>query len=234
MTDDLDIPDFLRRTPEGDMAKIGAREQQLREMRKAEAAKPAPRNIKSPTASAPAQSKEKNVENLTSIAAAIEAPAEKTAPKPEPIGKARKAAKKAASVNIEDLHKSDHPAAKANAASWTERPGQVQKRKAAKAAGKPAGSPKRAKARKAKAPAKKPLGKPARAGAAASGDRSPLAIGTFMAAGGATGRSMDAICEKFDMDAHPMRTKIFIARHELGFQVEYDAKRKVYITKAPK
>lgn len=123
------------------MAKIGAREEQLRAMRKTEvAAKAAPRNVKLdqalaaaqgrgldamllgshlPTASAAAEpSKEKTV-TLTELATAIETPALKAGPKllakkfpvapkkakPEPIGKARKAAKAKAPEKAKDAKK---------------------------------------------------------------------------------------------------------------------------------
>ena len=197
------------------MAKIGAREQQLRAMRTV-TAKPVTRTeldqalaaaqgrgldaallgANLPTASAAAEPSKENDVTLTELATAIEAP--KPTPKPAPA----------------------KPAA----------------RKAAKAPEKAKDAKKAAPARKVARAAKKAPAKPAKGNAAApkGGERSPLAVGTFMAAAGAAGRTMEAICKKFDMDAHPMRTKIFIARHDLGFQVEYDAKRKVYVAKAPK
>lgn len=64
-------------------------------------------------------------------------------------------------------------------------------------------------------------------------DRSPLAVGTFIAAAGEKGVTMDQIVKKFGIEAHPMRAKIHAAKHELGFTVEYDHKAKRYTAKAP-
>jgi hypothetical protein len=65
-------------------------------------------------------------------------------------------------------------------------------------------------------------------------DRSPLAVGTFIAAAGAEGVAMSDIEKKFVMDAHPLRAKIYDARHKLGFDIKHDAKAKRYLGNAPK
>lgn len=65
-------------------------------------------------------------------------------------------------------------------------------------------------------------------------DRSPLAVGTFIVAAGTEGRKMVELEKEFGIDAHPMRTKIFVARHEHGFTIEYDTKAKAYVGLAPK
>lgn len=65
-------------------------------------------------------------------------------------------------------------------------------------------------------------------------DRSPLAVGTFIVAAGPEGRKMVELEKEFGIDAHPMRTKIFVARHEHGFTIEYDTKAKAYVGQAPK
>lgn len=64
-------------------------------------------------------------------------------------------------------------------------------------------------------------------------DRSPLAVGTFIVAAGAQGVTMAALEKKFDMDGHPLRSKIHAAKHTIGFTIEYDAARKVYTGTAP-
>ncbi len=63
-------------------------------------------------------------------------------------------------------------------------------------------------------------------------DRSPLAIGEFISRPG--GASMAEIEERFQMAAHPLRTKIFTARHQLKFAITYDPVKKRYFGKAPK
>lgn len=65
-------------------------------------------------------------------------------------------------------------------------------------------------------------------------DRSPLAVGTFIVAAGPEGRKMVELEKEFGIAAHPMRTKIFVARHEHGFTIEYDTKAKAYVGQAPK
>lgn len=65
-------------------------------------------------------------------------------------------------------------------------------------------------------------------------DRSPLAVGTFIVAAGPAGRPMAELEKEFGIDAHPMRSKIFAARHEHGFTIDYDAKAKAYVGQAPK
>lgn len=77
----------------------------------------------------------------------------------------------------------------------------------------------------------KPAAKPAKSEKKV--DRSPLAVGTFIAAGGTDGVTMAAIEKRFKMDAHPLRAKIFAARHKLGFAIEHDPKRGVYVGTAP-
>lgn len=53
------------------------------------------------------------------------------------------------------------------------------------------------------------------------GPRSPLAVATFIAAS-PTGVSMAELEAKFGIEAHPMRSKIFAARHDLGFTIDYE------------
>ncbi len=67
-------------------------------------------------------------------------------------------------------------------------------------------------------------------------DRSPLAVGTFIVAGGAGGVTMAKLEEAFGIKAHPMRSKIFAARHELGFTIDHrkDRDPAVYVGKPPK
>lgn len=84
-------------------------------------------------------------------------------------------------------------------------------------------------AAKAKAKAKPVPKKSAKAGV----DRSPLAVGNFIVAGGTDGVTMAQLVEKFDMEAHPMRSKIFTARHTLKFNIKHDDKNGRYIGKAP-
>lgn len=64
-------------------------------------------------------------------------------------------------------------------------------------------------------------------------DRRPLTIGTFISAAGDKGVTMAQIEKKFDMDAHPLRAKIFTAKHTLGFTITYDHKGKRYTGAAP-
>lgn len=63
-------------------------------------------------------------------------------------------------------------------------------------------------------------------------DRSPLAVGTFIARAG--GASMADLEKQFKMDAHPMRAKIHSARHQLGFAINYDAEKGRYFGTEPK
>lgn len=63
-------------------------------------------------------------------------------------------------------------------------------------------------------------------------DRSPLAVGTFIARDG--GASMAELEQQFQMDAHPLRSKIFSARHGLKFAITYDAAKGRYFGKPPK
>jgi hypothetical protein len=63
-------------------------------------------------------------------------------------------------------------------------------------------------------------------------DRSPLAVGTFIAREG--GASMAELEQEFKMAAHPLRAKIFAARHQLKFTITYDAGKSRYFGKAPR
>lgn len=63
-------------------------------------------------------------------------------------------------------------------------------------------------------------------------DRSPLAVGTFVCRDG--GCTMEQLVKRFGIEAHPMRTKIHAAKHELGFKIEYDRETKRYTGTAPK
>jgi hypothetical protein len=93
------------------------------------------------------------------------------------------------------------------------------KKKPAKAKAKPAP--------KAKAP------KPAKKIVTAKGvDRSPLTVGTFITRDG--GCTMAELEREFKIDAHPLRSKIWTAKHKLGFTIEYDAKEKRYTGTAPR
>lgn len=93
---------------------------------------------------------------------------------------------------------------------------------------------KKAAQKKASPQKKAPPQKAAARTTAAGLDRSPRAVGEFICSYGAAGCPMADLVAQFKMEAHPMRSKIFAARHELGFQVEHDAKRKVYVGKPPK
>lgn len=64
-------------------------------------------------------------------------------------------------------------------------------------------------------------------------DRSPLAVGTFIVAAGAAGAPMADIEKRFVMDAHPLRAKIFAARHTLGFKIDFDREKKAYVGAYP-
>jgi catalase (peroxidase I) len=68
---------------------------------------------------------------------------------------------------------------------------------------------------------------------AAKVDRSPATIGDFIVAAGEAGVEMSAIEKKFKMDAHPLRSKIFTARHKLGYHIEYVETTKRYVGRAP-
>lgn len=63
-------------------------------------------------------------------------------------------------------------------------------------------------------------------------DRSPLAVGEFISRPG--GASMAEIEQRFQMAAHPLRTKIFTARHQLKFAITYDPVKKRYFGKSPR
>jgi hypothetical protein len=63
-------------------------------------------------------------------------------------------------------------------------------------------------------------------------DRRPLTVGTFIARPG--GCTMAELEKEFRMKAHPLRSKIHAARHELGFTIDYDAEEKRYSGQAPK
>jgi hypothetical protein len=65
-------------------------------------------------------------------------------------------------------------------------------------------------------------------------DRSPLAVGNFIAGGGNAGVAMADLVKEFGIEAHPMRTKIFQARHDLKFKIEFDTETKRYVGSAPK
>lgn len=65
-------------------------------------------------------------------------------------------------------------------------------------------------------------------------DRSPLAVGNFIAAGGLAGVTMGDLAKEFGIEAHPMRSKIFSARHELKFKIRFDAKTSRYVGSSPK
>lgn len=69
---------------------------------------------------------------------------------------------------------------------------------------------------------------------AAKIDRSPRAVGDFIVAGGKDGVAMADLEKKFGIDAHPMRSKIHAARHELKFRIEYDSKTSRYVGSAPR
>lgn len=85
------------------------------------------------------------------------------------------------------------------------------------------------KVRREKKAAKPAAGKRTRV---AGVDRSPLAVGTFIAREG--GASMAELEKQFKMDAHPLRAKIHDARHKLGFAITHDAKQGRYFGKEPK
>lgn len=63
----------------------------------------------------------------------------------------------------------------------------------------------------------------------AKGERSPLAVGEFIVKNSPT---MDQLSKRFGIDPHPMRSKVFAARHELGFKIEHKDGR--YSGTAPK
>lgn len=88
---------------------------------------------------------------------------------------------------------------------------------------------------KAKRPAARAAAKSPKKTAApkAGGERSPLAVAEFICAGGAGGVAMADLEKKFGIEAHPMRSKIHAARHELGYAIEFDAKAKRYVGKPP-
>lgn len=70
--------------------------------------------------------------------------------------------------------------------------------------------------------------------AASASDRSPLAVGNAIVAGGEKGIAMLDLVKRFGVEAHPMRSKIHDAKHKLGFTIEYDAVEKRYVGSAPK
>jgi hypothetical protein len=63
------------------------------------------------------------------------------------------------------------------------------------------------------------------------GPRSPVTIAEFIVASG--GATMAQLEEKFGIKAHPMRSKLFSARHDFGYAIDYDAKAKRYSASAP-
>jgi len=104
----------------------------------------------------------------------------------------------------------------------------VSKKKAKKAAPKAKAKkpPKIVRTKAAAAAAKK--AKAAKPGV----DRRPLSVGTFITRPG--GCTMAELEREFKMNAHPLRSKIFTAKHVLGFTIEYDAKEKRYTGTAPR
>lgn len=94
-----------------------------------------------------------------------------------------------------------------------------------KAAPKAKAKAKPAKAQKAK-PAKRPTPK-------TEIDRSPATIAAFIVASAEKGVTMAQLEKKFDMDGHPLRSKIHAAKHRLGFQIVFHADRKVYTGNTP-
>ena len=86
---------------------------------------------------------------------------------------------------------------------------------------------------KAKAkPAAKAAAAPKKVASAKGVDRSPLTVGTFITRPG--GCTMAELEKEFKMDAHPLRSKIWTAKHVLHFTIEYDAKEKRYTGQAPR
>jgi hypothetical protein len=150
MSDDLDIPDFLKRRS---TAKVGPKEQAIRDL-KASAGTPA-RPFNPYAAEHAAQRKAKTQARIATLKAklsgvtaamplegkaALAKIAEASASAQPKETKMTTEPAAAPAVHIDDLHKSDHPIAKANARSWSDRPGQVKKRKTAKAAPKAKGA----------------------------------------------------------------------------------------------
>lgn len=122
-------------------------------------------------------------------------------------------ARKSNSVRIEDLHKSDHPIAKANAASWDALPG-------VRAAGKRAAT--KADKANAKLPAARKSGKPGKPESKASGTRANTKqaqlIELLKRPEGAT---IDEIVKKFDWQAHTVRGALAGAlKKKLGLNVQ--------------
>lgn len=64
---------------------------------------------------------------------------------------------------------------------------------------------------------------------ARAGDRSPLAVGEYIVRNAPT---MEQLAKHFGIDPHPMRAKVFAARHTLGFKIEHKDGR--YSGTAPK
>jgi hypothetical protein len=124
---------------------------------------------------------------------------------------ARSATAKAMVAAVDGPKKVEPPAEPAKESSVSKK---AKKKPAAKAKAKAAAAPK---------PAKK---------AAKGVDRSPLMVGTFITRPG--GCSMAELEKEFKMDAHPLRSKIWTAKHVLGFTIEYDAKEKRYTGTAPR
>jgi hypothetical protein len=119
------------------------------------------------------------------------------------------------------------PAAQAKPAAPETTESSVSKKKPAKKAAAKAKAKKPPKIARAKAAAPKKA-KPAKPGV----DRRPLTVGTFVTRPG--GCTMAELEREFKMDAHPLRSKIFTAKHVLGFTIEYDAKEKRYTGTAPR
>lgn len=201
-------------------AKIGPREQALRDMRAEDTPLNLPKEPKGPKAALKrfAQTTDQALaaaqgRGVDAVFLGTDLPPAKAAAKP-PAPPAAKETAVNATMNTEATTKA--PAAKRGA------------KKAAKKAATPArkakGATKHAKAAKAPKAAQK----------RASVDRSPMTVGTYIAEAGAVGRAMADVEKKFDMDAHPLRAKIFAARHELGFKIDYDAKTKRYVGTPPK
>ncbi len=127
---------------------------------------------------------------------------------------ARSATARAMVAAVDGPKKVEPPARPAEESSVVKK---AKKKPAPKAKAKP---PKIAKAKAAAKPAKKI--------ASAKGvNRSPLTVGNFIINADG-GRSMAELEKQFKMDAHPLRSKIFTAKHKLGFTIEYDAKTKLY------
>lgn len=87
--------------------------------------------------------------------------------------------------------------------------------------------------KKAPAKAKRPAATPKKKAAPKEIDRSPLTVAKFIVAAGDKGIAMAQLEKKFDMDGHPLRSKIHAAKHRLGFQIVFHPDRKVYTGNSP-